>query len=553
MLSPAMSTSSQLSSHESNPYWGTLSTAAQSRPEAVALRIIDASGAEGPPHTYAEMRDCSLAAAAFLQGVGVGEGSIVLTAVANTDASVSLSIGVARLGAVWAPADQDLTLEQTMRLLQLYAPAAAFLTDQGVEALSVADADFAHTRILGMPTWQALMGCSGQSLPLERPIADGAAALMLLTSGTTGNPKSVVTPTSTLRKLAHGVGIMSETEAVTSDTAVYFGSPAWISYSMIFLSSANAQKALVLGQGYTKEIYFEAVLRHRPSSLFFWPEVVVDFAVLAAEQQQCIAGFAKALGYGGARTPSAALLKLINALPSTSITQGYASSELLPIARLSPEDHANVREAAEGPDRERALRRLQSAGKPVSQVRVVDEQGEPVPAHVTGSIHVLPSDVSRFTEYYKNPAATAAKWTADGWFITGDLGRLDEDGYLYIDGRDSETIVLLTGDNVYPNEVESVVAELPGVVEVAVAKVVAGDDAISEVGAFIRVVEGATLTVADVKAQCQLKMGQTWTHPTHIFIQTEKLPRNRNGKCMKALLSEQARASLKGLAKVGGA
>merc|ERR1712151_925895 len=121
--------------------------------------------------------------------------------------------------------------------------------------------------------------------------------------------------------------------------------------------------------------------------------------------------------------------------------------------------------------------------------------------------------------------------------ILGDLGRLDEDGYLYIEGRDSETIVLLSGDNVYPNEVESVIAELPGVVEVAVVRV-AGD---------------AELSTSDVKDQCSKRLGQTWTHPTHIFIQTEKLPRNTNGKCMKSLLSSRASDALRGCAPVGGA
>merc|ERR1712193_29264 len=99
-----------------------------------------------------------------------------------------------------------------------------------------------------------------------------------------------------------------------------------------------------------------------------------------------------------------------------------------------------------------------------------------------------------FQGYYRNPAATAAKWTADGWFITGDLGRIDEDGYLYLEGRDSETIVLLSGDNVYPNEVEAVIAELPGVVEGAVVKVVKEESSISEIGAFVRIVPGSGVT-----------------------------------------------------------
>jgi len=385
---------------------------------------------------------------------------------------------------------------------------------------------------------------------VERPIDDGVAALMLLTSGTTGMPKSVVTPASTLRLLASKGDVLDPGSATSSPgVVVYFGSPAWVSYSMSCLKAFAARAELVLGQGYVKELYFDAVMRHTPSYLFFWPEVVVDFAVLPAEQQRRVASFAKELKYGGARTPSAALLKLLRALPDTAVTQGYGSSELLPIARLSAEDHADARDGDA-----RALRRLESAGRSACEVRVVDEQGEHVPVGVVGSVQAYPSASSScFTEYYKNPAATAAKWTADGWYVTGDLGHLDEDGYLYLDGRDSETIVLLSGDNVYPNEVEAVIAELPGVVEVAVVRVVAGDAAVSEVGAFVRVVEDAELSEADVREQCHRRLGQTWSHPTHIFVQTEKLPRNRNGKCMKPLLSAQASATLKEASRVGGA
>merc|ERR1712226_1164723 len=104
-----------------------------------------------------------------------------------------------------------------------------------------------------------------------------------------------------------------------------------------------------------------------------------------------------------------------------------------------------------------------------------------------------------FAGYYKNHEATATKFTAEGWLIMGDLGRMDKDGCLFVDGRDSETIVLLSGDNVYPNEVEGAIADLPGVIEVGVAKVVGGDSALNEVGAFVRVHEGSALTVEDVR------------------------------------------------------
>jgi len=549
-----MATQRQLSDSQScdaNPYWGAVVQGARDTPDAVALRIISAQGSERPPLTFATLQEAGLAAAAFLHDLGVVRGSIVLTAVANTEVSVALSIGIARLGAVWAPADQDLTVDQITRLFNLYAPVVAVLADDTVDAMAPVEMA-STTKTLKLPSWQALLACDAARLPAEMPVEDSSPALMLLTSGTTGIPKSVVTPTSTLRTLAGGAGRQELFDVDGQDrpeSMIYFGSPAWISYSMSFLKAMSNQATLILGQGYVRDIYFDAVVRHKASYLFFWPEVVVDFVVLPEALQQRLAAFVRTVTYGGARTPRAALLKLIAALPDTAITQGYGSSEFLPITRLGPDDHAAVRRA---PTDEQALRRLESAGRCLVEVRVVDEAGEAVPEGTTGSIQANPTGAATFLEYYKNPAATAAKWTADGWYITGDLGRLDADGYLQVDGRDAETIVLLSGDNVYPNDVESVIAELPGVVEVAVVRVVTEDKAVSEVGAFVRIEEASTVGVAEVRAQCQRRLGQTWSHPTHIFVQTEKLPRNRNGKCMKPLLSDMASTSLK-KAVAGGA
>lgn len=534
--------------------WGCVVRAADAHPEATALRVIALDGQESKPVTFSALRDAGAASAAYLHSFGVIEGSIVLTAIPNTGSSVALSIGMARLAAVWAPADQDFTLAQILRLVDVYEPTVAFLTADKVEAVASQGQgghEIGRTEILNVPSWEELLAHASSQLPAERPIQDSATATMVLTSGTTGMPKSVLTPMSALRSKADGrtTEKLPFSEVSLPDSVVYFGSPAWVSYFFMVLHTASTGKALVLGQGYTRQQYFDAVIRHKPSFLFFWPEVVVDFITLSKELQGQIAGFARFLAYAGARTPPSAVQRLIRGLPNTDIIQAYGSSEAGLIAALMPQDHAA---AIQDSDDARFLRRLESAGKCPGQVRIVDDEGEALPVGVTGSIQCLLSPAEAFAGYYKNPDATSAKWTSDGWFITGDLGRFDEDGYLYIDGRDSETIVVLAGDNVYPSEIESVLTELPGVMEVAVVKVEVAE-AISEVGAFVRVEEGAALSTGDVKEQCNKRLGQVWTHPTHIFIQTEKLPRNTNGKCLKSVLTAQANVAVKGRVRIGGA
>merc|ERR1712194_156511 len=440
------------------------------------------------------------------------------------------------------PADEDLLPEQLLRLLNLYEAPVAFLSERKIAALLTYGVGSLETKLLEAPSLEMLSSMDGQ-LPDEVEVDDGDNVIMLLTSGTTGHPKSVMTTNRMLLSVSRGK--WRDGAAKTGGPMIYFGSPAWISYSATCLISMGSSICLTLGQAYVKDVYFDLVLRHKPSLLFFWPEVVVDFVGLAAETQEQIASFVTGLTYGGARTPAAALLKMVRALPNTEITQGYGASEAMTLSVLSPQDHAAVR--CDQPE-EAALRRLSSAGKCVATIRIVDQENKPVPVGEVGYVHVLPGPTPTFEGYYNNEKATKEKFSEDGWLILGDLGRQDEDGYLYIEGRDSETIVLLSGDNVYPNEVEAVIAELPGVVEVAVVKVVNGESegAISEVGAFVRIVPGSGVTQEYVRQQCEKGLGQEWTRPTHIFLRTEKLPRNRNGKCLKSQLSQWASAAARG-------
>ena len=175
-----------------------------------------------------------------------------------------------------------------------------------------------------------------------------------------------------------------------------------------------------------------------------------------------------------------------------------------------------------------------SVGKqmPLARVRVVDETGADAAPGVAGEILVKGDQV--LSGYWKNPEATKASFT-DGWFHTGDVGRWDADGYLYIVDRKKD-MILTGGENVYPREVEEVLYEHPAVVEAAV--IGAPDPKWGEkVVAAVCVREGYEVTAAALIEHCRERIA-SYKKPRHVVF-IDVLPRNASGKVLKRELRDR--------------
>ncbi|GEO80507.1 malonate--CoA ligase [Pararhodospirillum oryzae] len=167
---------------------------------------------------------------------------------------------------------------------------------------------------------------------------------------------------------------------------------------------------------------------------------------------------------------------------------------------------------------------------PGVSVRVVDEEGAEVPAETVGDVQVKGRNVMK--GYWKLPEKTREEFTADGWFKTGDVGRIDAEGYLHIVGR-AKDLIISGGYNVYPKEVEDVIDALDGVVESAVVGVPHPD--FGEVGVAVVVTRGA-VDEAKVLAHCKAHLAN-YKVPKNAFFVVD-LPRNTMGKVQKALLRD---------------
>ncbi|MBB1076197.1 malonyl-CoA synthase [Rhodoferax sp. 4810] len=170
---------------------------------------------------------------------------------------------------------------------------------------------------------------------------------------------------------------------------------------------------------------------------------------------------------------------------------------------------------------------------PGVQLRIVNEQGQPVPAGEIGDIQVKGLNV--FAGYWRMPEKTAQEFTADGFFKTGDVGTQDLDGFVTIVGR-SKDLIISGGYNVYPAELESFINDLPGVLESAVVGVPHAD--FGEVGVAVVVPRpGAQLEPTQILASLKASVAN-FKVPKQCFVVTE-LPRNAMGKVQKNLLRAQ--------------
>jgi malonyl-CoA/methylmalonyl-CoA synthetase len=187
---------------------------------------------------------------------------------------------------------------------------------------------------------------------------------------------------------------------------------------------------------------------------------------------------------------------------------------------------------------ERGSRIAGTVGFPLPGVslRVTDpDTGAPLPTDEIGMIEVKGGNV--FKGYWKNPEKTAAEFRPDGFFITGDLGKVDRRGYVHILGRGKD-LIITGGYNVYPKEIEGEIDALPGINESAVIGLPHKDFG-EGVTALVVPVKGATLSEKDILASIEKRLAK-FKQPKRVIV-VDELPRNSMGKVQKNVLRETYR------------
>jgi acyl-CoA synthetase (AMP-forming)/AMP-acid ligase II len=259
--------------------------------------------------------------------------------------------------------------------------------------------------------------------------------------------------------------------------------------------------------------WLAAVERERPGAAFIVPAMA---QLLIAHPRFDSADLSSLwmCSLGSAPLAPNTLRRLQEKLPDATVSNGYGMTEAGPAYCSMPKEETS--------------RRIGSVGQPMPpmEVRSVASDGSVLAPGEVGEIHIrMPG---REREYYNDPEATAATWE-DGWLHTGDLGYLDDDGYLYIVGRQKE-VIIRGGNNIYATDIEGVLLEHPLVQEAAVVGV-AHDVLGEDLAAFAVVRPGATLSADELQGFCAERLADYKVPRRITFL--DELPRNATGKVLK--------------------
>ncbi|MGI5330219.1 class I adenylate-forming enzyme family protein [Actinomadura nitritigenes] len=281
-------------------------------------------------------------------------------------------------------------------------------------------------------------------------------AVLLYTSGTTSAPKSAVLRHRHL--LAYVLNTLEFGSAAEEDAALVAVPPYHVAGLANLLSNLYTGRRVVYMPSFGAREWLETVRRERITHALVVPTMLARI-VAEVPGDDAATPTLRNLAYGGARTPMPVLERALRIFPEAGFVNAYGLTETASsIALLGPDDH---REALAATDP--AVRaRLASVGRalPGVEFQIRSDDGEPVEAGRTGLVFARGEQISG--EYGGKSALDA-----EGWFATRDRGRLDADGYLFIEGRADDTIIR-GGENIAPAEIEDVLLAHPGITEAAV-------------------------------------------------------------------------------------
>ncbi|GAA3613385.1 long-chain fatty acid--CoA ligase [Kineosporia mesophila] len=489
----------------------TLDHHADRRPDKVVLT----HGATTRTNTELLARVNALAAA--LRGAGVGRGDVVALLLANGVEFLETLYAVNRLGAAFLPLNVRLAPAEWEYILG-NSEAVALIA--GAEYVPLApDLPAIRTRIVvgepAPPGWepyeQVLGAHHGREVPVE-DVPGSALQRLMYTSGTTSRPKGVCITHANL--LAKNLGLIIEFGLTHQDVTAVAGPLYHVgALDMGGLTTLHVGGSLLLQKRFDAPGLICLIQRHRATTVWLAPAMVnalLQDASLAGADLSSL----RVIMSGGEKMPEARLKQILDILPGVWFADAYGLTETVSSDTFLPREYMHAK--------------LGSVGKPLAQhrVRVADDRGDELPPGSVGEILVRGPKV--FSRYWRDPAATENAFVG-GWFRTGDIGRLDEDGFLYIEDRKKDMIVS-GGENIATPEVERVLYEHPDIVEVAV--VGHPDERWGEVPhAFVALRPGAVLTPADVTAFCTGRLAR-FKIPAYVTI-VEALPRTASGKVVK--------------------
>ena len=394
------------------------------------------------------------------------------------------------------------------------------------DALVLADAATAP-RIVGsgvmlFDDWLAQL--PSEFAPTDPPFDDDDVAIVLYTSGTTSEPKSALLRHRHL--MAYLLGSVEFGGAGTEEAVLVSVPPYHVAGMANMLSNTFAGRRLVYLRAFDPKVWLATVRSEGITNAMVVPTMLARL-VEALGGEPADVPTLRSLSYGGAKVSERVLVDALTLFPDVGFVNAYGLTETAStIAVLGPEDH---RAAVESDDPS-VRRRLSSAGQvlPMVEIEIRDEMDQPLPRGATGMIYLRGEQIAG--EY-----ASGSVLDEHGWFCTRDLGSVDADGYLFIEGRSDDTIIR-GGENIAPAEIEEVLLEHPAVAEVCVVGP-PDEEWGQRIMAAVVLRPGGSATEDELRTMVRARLRGSKTPESIVFV--DELPHTDTGKLLRRVMLRQ--------------
>ena len=352
-----------------------------------------------------------------------------------------------------------------------------------------------------------------------------AVAVVLHTSGTTSKPKAVLLRHKHLCSYIFGVVDFASSDA--AETAIVTTPPYHIAGIMGVLTPLYGGRRMVFLPQFDAHTWLQTAIEHRATHAFVVPTMLARIVETLETEPTLLPPALRHIAYGGGPIHLALVERALELLPDVNFVNAYGLTETSStVALLGPEDH---REAIASPDP--AIRaRLGSVGRPLPgiEIQIVDEEGAQLPAGEVGTITIAGPQVS--AQYAAGGDGPV------GAFTTGDLGYLDEGGYLFIGGR-SDDVIIRGGENISPGEIEDAFARHPDVRSVAVVGI-ADEEWGQRVVAFVEPRNDPHASSDELRTWARAEGTLAGFKIPESFVFVDELPRTDTGKVLRRRLRD---------------
>jgi len=485
--------------------------------------------------TYRELDQASNRLANALLALGLASGDRVAVLLGNSIEALIAAAGIERAGLAHVRLQPAESLPERLHVLSDSGASAVLMAEEFVDGWMASEQGRGWTgRVIGTPDAHGAPGVESFTDQLHAASPDPPEVLVggddvtavAYTSGTTGRPKGVVYTVARRRNAVRSL-FLNESYGISHRDVLLTVAPITHAAGTFALMYTLRGATNVILDSFDVHEVLDTIQRERVTAVFMVPTMVYRMVHHPNVRDFDLSSL-RMLYYAAAPMPVTTLRAAIQLLPACRFRQHFGLTEQpQPVTYLHPDDHVDVED-----DPAKTVR-LASVGRPVMgvEIKVVTHDGTEAVTGEPGEIWVR-TDYG-MAEYWRNPEATA-ETIIDGWVRTGDVGRLDGDGYLFLVGR-TKDMVISGGFNVYPREVEQVIEEIPGVAEVVVIGV--PDDEWGEsVKAIIRLKEGAVLTRDQVIEFCRARLARYKKPRIVAFV--DDYPRNPAGKPLRYVMRD---------------